>query len=88
MRIGTITYRGPGRTIHPELGELVPHESREIPERDIPAALAALAAGLPIEVAISETEALVEEDGPSAEAVVETSALDFGAEAELESEEE
>jgi hypothetical protein len=53
-----IRYRGEAATIHPDLGELVPGQEREIPERDAAAALRAWAAGLPLEIRDEDQAAL------------------------------
>lgn len=62
----TITYRGPTRTTHPALGELVPDEPREIPERDVPAALQALLAGLSLEIVLPDDVLVVHGTGEEA----------------------
>lgn len=75
MKVPTIVYHGAGPTQHPELGVLVPGELREIPERDLPAALAALGAGLDLEVRVDEAEPLEAGVGQTVP-VVQTSAYD------------
>ena len=45
-----LTYRGETPAIHPELGLLTPGESTDVAERDVPAALRAAAAGLPLDL--------------------------------------
>lgn len=85
----TITYRGPARTTHPALGELAPDEPREIPERDVPAALEALAAGLPLEVTLppgATLEVVLPEEEPPGDAEEHRPVFTVHASAQVEEE--